>query len=145
MKTLEWRCVNGGGFVRRSIDFVSRGTVCHVEFLVDGQTLGARADGGVKYRPIDPFPVDFRFKAELPDEQWQKVMDFLSAQIGKPYDYSAIMGILLNHDWENEGSWYCSELWAAALQAGQVIGPFPKAVKNVTPQDALLISFAMGF
>lgn len=141
--TLEWRCVNGQGFVREAICFVSRGAVCHVEFLVDGKSIGAHANGGVEIREIDSYPTDYRFKAECTPEQYQKAIDFLHAQLGKPYDFLDIMGILANRNWEDPERWICSELWAATLIHAGIIKPLPTAINLVTPQDSLLISSAM--
>ena len=149
MPTLQWRCVNGGDFVSRAIDFVSRGAVCHTEFIVGEQSLGSRADGGVKYRTLDNYPVDFRFSAQVTEEQYSAIMAFLAKQIGKPYNDLAIVGILDDQaaleDLEDNKAWYCSQLWAAAMQESKIIGQLPKAVANVTPEDALLISSAMGW
>lgn len=149
MKTIQWRCVNGGDFVSRAIDFISRGAVCHTEFIVGTQSLGSRADGGVQYRPLDNYPVDYRFSAQVTDEQYSAVMGFLGAQVGKPYNDIAIVGILDDQasleNLEDKKAWYCSQLWAAAMQESKIIAQLPKAVTNVTPEDALLISSAMGW
>jgi uncharacterized protein YycO len=143
MPTLSWRCVNGAGFVAGAINFVSRGAVCHVEFLVDGKAIGAHSDGGVQIREIDACPVDYRFSASCTDEQYQKAIDFLHGQIGKPYDFLDIVGIMANRDWHNPERWICSELWAATMEAAGIMGRLPTALQLVTPQDALVISAAM--
>lgn len=40
-------------------------------------------------------------------------------QIGKPYDWTAIFGIALLRDWQEDDAWYCSEYGiAACLQGG---------------------------
>ncbi len=44
---------------------------------------------------------------------------FAHAQVGKPYDYTAIAGFLARRDWREDDSWFCSELQAAAFEAGR--------------------------
>ena len=56
----------------------------------------------------------------LPDEHAAE--NFLSAQIGKPYDYTAVFGFPFRK-WNDDRKWYCSELVAAALQAGGMTIP----------------------
>jgi hypothetical protein len=43
---------------------------------------------------------------------------FLYTQLGKPYDYTGVLSTLLpnlKRDWSHPKSWYCSEVFAAAL------------------------------
>lgn len=143
MPKLEWRCVNGSNFIAGAISFVSRGAVCHVEFLVGGKAIGAHADGGVQIREINAYPVDYRFSAECTEEQYGKAVAYLQGQLGKPYDFLDIMGIIANRDWHNPEKWICSELWAATMEEVGLIKNLPTALQLVTPQDALLISSAM--
>jgi uncharacterized protein YycO len=47
---------------------------------------------------------------------------FIQEQLGKKYDRLAILGILLQRNWQNDSAWYCSELLAAwYLHAGLAI------------------------
>lgn len=43
---------------------------------------------------------------------------WLLAQIGKPYDWTAIWSWFGSRDWQDEDSWFCSELAARAAEAG---------------------------
>lgn len=45
--------------------------------------------------------------------------EFLKQQIGKPYDLKGAIGLGLNpyREWDEENSWFCFELAAAALRA----------------------------
>jgi uncharacterized protein YycO len=38
------------------------------------------------------------------------------SQVGKPYDWTALAGILVHRDWQQDDMWYCAELvaWCAA-------------------------------
>lgn len=40
-----------------------------------------------------------------------------ASQIGKPYDYTAILGLGLHRDWQEEDSWFCAELVAWSFNA----------------------------
>jgi uncharacterized protein YycO len=144
MKRLEWRIVDDTDLVSDCIRFISRGTVCHVEFLTsDGNTIGARSNGGVKIRPIDTFKTDLRFYCDCPDEQYDKAWSFLTAQIGKPYDYTDIVAIMANRDWHDPSRWICSELWVATLEAGGLIQTLHESINRFTPEDSLILSSAI--
>lgn len=142
-KILEWRVVSAKDAVSELIRFVSRGLVSHIEFVFGDQSLGAHADGGVQRRPLNAYPVDFRFTAELSDEQYAAVVAFLDAQIGKPYDFADIAEIVVDRNWHDPSRWICSELWAAALEAGAVIGKLDSSINLFTPEDGLIVSCAM--
>lgn len=148
MPEIFWRIVDGDGFVDDGIQAVERGCVCHVEFIEGDRSFGARPKGGVIYRPLDHFPVDFRFSAQVTPEQYQLYCAARDSVNGKPYDKAAIGWILLDNwegmtrDWENQHAWYCSEVWTWIMQQAGLLAKFPACVNNVTPQEALLISFA---
>lgn len=145
-KELKWRLVAESDPISQSILFITRGFVSHVEFLSEDEKLcfGARATG-VKWRPINycKFSVDIRFRIPCSDAQYEKVWDFLQEQQGKGYDYLAIGGILVHRDWRNDRRWWCSELWATALEVGGLIGKINESIAFFTPEDALIISSAM--
>lgn len=43
---------------------------------------------------------------------------FARAQIGKPYDFGAILGFIVRRDWQDRECWECTELAEAALVEG---------------------------
>lgn len=43
---------------------------------------------------------------------------WLLAQLGKPYDWTAVWSWFGSRDWQDEDSWFCSELAARAAEAG---------------------------
>jgi uncharacterized protein YycO len=64
-----------------------------------------------------------------------KLMKFMEGQLGKPYDYTAVLGIAFHRDWQEDDSWFCSELHAAGHQyAGNTL--IDKKCNRVTPYDA---------
>jgi uncharacterized protein YycO len=107
---------------------LSRGHYSHACLVLhDGSAVEARPFRPVQH--IADIGVDRKvkqnvqlFDVELTDAQYQKVIDFLQAQIGKKYDYPAVFGIVLNGSEDGRAyrnKWFCSELVAAALeQAG---------------------------
>ncbi len=117
----------------------------HVEALMpDGTLLGAHYEGGVLARPHDydkgQFTRELYVSLPATAEMTDKFHAFLRAQIGKPYDIEAIIGLVAQRDWAADDSWFCSELIAAALAD---CGYFPPHLatefNHVTPRDALLI------
>ncbi|MDZ7887766.1 MAG: YiiX/YebB-like N1pC/P60 family cysteine hydrolase [Pseudomonas sp.] len=74
----------------------------------------------------------------------QAIIDAARSQIGKPYDWTAIAGLGLHRDWQEEDSWFCSELVAwAANQAGE---PWfrAEALRRITPQHLWMLSPERG-
>jgi len=55
-------------------------------------------------------------EVDLPDEAAASA--FMAQQLGKRYDWTALVGIVLRADWADPSRWFCSELAAAAVQAG---------------------------
>ena len=146
MPTLHWRLVTTEGSVSEAIRFVSRGTVSHVEFLLDDcTTLGAQYPDGVQIRPVDyaTFSADFRYSTECTQAQYDQARTFLLAQVGKPYDFFDIGSILFNRNWHDPSKWICSELWAATMESAGLIRPLHAALNLITPEDCLLISSAL--
>ena len=63
-----------------------------------------------------------------------KVWPYVTSQIGKPYDVSAVLGIPFRRDWQEDDKWFCSELvaWAFGAAGHPLIY---KQHGRVTPQD----------
>ena len=60
-------------------------------------------------------------------------------QLGKPYDYSAILGLGLHRDWQEDDAWFCSELVAWAFQqAGEPLFR-AECLRRVTPQHLYML------
>lgn len=132
------------------IRLFEHGWCSHVDVVLpEGKLLGARSDviGGA------PAGVQIRRPAY---ENWSRTelvqllatpkmearfYGFLNAQIGKPYDKTAIVAFALNRNWREDDSWFCSELVAAALEAcGWFPQPLANVVNKITPSDLLLVT-----
>lgn len=120
----------------------------HVETeMPEGGLLGASFWGkGVVNHPIGYDTGDFYQESflQIPatPEQEEIFYTFLRSQIGKPYDWTAIISFLIWwRDWHEEDSWTCSELVAIALSK---CGLFPDHLvvgfNRITLRDILLIS-----
>ena len=142
------RFVAGNDLTSRVIRLAEYGFwATHVETLMpDGTLLGAHASDGVQARPKDYDRGGFSRQLLVPipatPEQTDEFHAFLRSQIGKPYDFEAIVGIVAQCDWRNDKAWMCSELVAAGLCQDKV-GIFPPHLatefNHVTPRDLLLI------
>ena len=117
----------------------------HAEALMpDGTLLGAHYDGGVQARPHDydagQFTREMYVALPASPEMTDSFHSFLRAQVGKPYDIEAIVGLVAQRDWQSPDSWFCSELMAAGLADCRY---FPANLatefNHVTPRDLLLI------
>lgn len=122
----------------------------HAEALMpDGRLLGARFSGGVQARAHDydagKFDQELFLTIKTTEAQEAAFYDFLRAQVGKKYDWRAIVSFFGSRDWQEPDSWFCSELMAAGLSA---CGFFPQhmAVKfdRITPRDLLLLASTLA-
>lgn len=80
----------------------------------------------------------------LPAYNAQAIIEAARSQLGKPYDWTAVAGLGLHRDWQEEDSWFCSELVAwAADQAGE---PWfrQEALRRITPQHLWMLSPERG-
>lgn len=63
-----------------------------------------------------------------------------ASQIGKPYDYTAILGLGLHRDWQEDDSWFCSELVAWGFNAaGQPLFR-SDCMRRITPQHLWMLA-----
>lgn len=117
----------------------------HVDNIMpEGTMLGAHLDGGVQIRPpgYDAAPtmrdlvVLVPWASDIQQSAWEA---FLLAQVGKPYDATAIAGVALNRDWREPDSWMCSELAAAALEQSGWLSRLSTQDNHVSPRDLLMV------
>ena len=79
------------------------------------------------------YPTYLELDVEVPDENAAR--DYLLTQIGKPYDWTALFGMVLQRKWHEDDSWFCSELLEAAIRAGGK-PRFRDEVYRITPQQS---------
>lgn len=138
MITLQFSTTHG--FVSWFVRKFTWSDFSHVDAVMDdGKLFGAQWDG-VKAREwnYQKFSKTARFTIKVTPEQEAKFWEFLALQKGKKYDKSAIFGFLVHRDWQEDDSWFCSELIAAALAyAGVLI--LTAAASRITPRDLVII------
>lgn len=147
---IQLRFVQTDDLGSKAIEIFSRGWPSHVGALTpDGSELGARSDSvggklaGVQIRPgnYETFSRVLELALPCTADQETRFWNFLNAQIGKPYDKTAIVAFPFERDWREPDSWFCSELIAAALEdCGWLPKPLPNEVNEITPRDVLLIT-----
>lgn len=129
----------------------------HAEVLMpDGTLLGAHLEGGVQARPVgyDKATMTREMFVDLPfgacidisagssrqfeiDRMEAKFYGFLRAQLGKPYDMTAIAAFVFDRDWRQADSWFCSELVAAALEECSYLPKLISPTNRITPSGLL--------
>lgn len=148
---IQLQFVLGRGAGSQAIAWFSSGHFSHVDLVLpDGRLLGARSDNadgikGVAIRRADYEVWHKRVVFAIPcsDTQEATVHDFARAQIGKPYDHTAILGFVMGRDWRKPDSWFCSELAMASLEAAGIIAPLYLAANKITPVAAALVVSAL--
>lgn len=137
------RFVNSKGFLGTMIDLLSDGEVDHTETDSGTGWLGAHDVGGIQNRPYDYMTPDreFIFEVEVPDTIYSEGIKWAMGQIGTPYNFGAIAGIMF-HDEKltQKGHKICSQFgYEIALKMGfnplnsQVVKPW-----DVTPMSLML-------
>lgn len=105
--------------------------------LVDrgGSIIEARAFSGVRTTYLSAaIASSSKHALRQIDCDAQQAWAFACGQLFKPYDWTAVFGIGLHRDWQQDDKWFCSELVAASLMAGGTM-ILNKQVGRVTPQD----------
>jgi hypothetical protein len=147
---IRLRFVYNGDLSSQAIRLFSRGWPSHVDAVLhDGHLLGARSDlcggqpRGVQIRPSYYDPGTKHEFVNLPTNSKVQSLfyDFVRAQVGKPYDWRAILAFAFDRDWRNTDAWFCSELIASGLEtAGFFRRPLPTQSNKITPRDLLLLT-----
>lgn len=107
---------------------------CHAAVLLDGDwVVDATLGAGVTLQSLSEFRKHFPV-IEVIDIPLPDAVRFLNAQMGKPYDWTALFGMVMQRDWQEDDSWFCSELVEATLAAGGR-KRFRDAVSRITPQQ----------
>lgn len=149
---LTLRFVEGGGWDSKIIRWDTRCKWSHVEFYDEftGVTLGAMLDGGIKRRML----CDSEYRHTVSDSyldihvtpyQFTNYKRFLDCQLGKPYDWRAIVSFGLGQrDWREDDSWFCSELQARGLEVAGILKlPDDIPVWRITPRDLWVLVAGM--
>ena len=121
-----------------AIRLVDMGTWSHAA-AIDGDMIieSAFSRGGVKEDTLENLKK--RSTAwcivRIPVKDRQKAIDAIRSQIGKPYDFTAIIGILIiDRNYQEDDSWFCIELIVYGLHKGGTDYFNPDMQAVITPK-----------
>lgn len=115
----------------------------HCGIVIGNHVVEASAWGGVRKVPLGEFKTRGKWAIyDVPLTNEESMCEWLSQQLGKPYDWLGVFGLVLSHNWHKENRWYCSELVAAAAEKGgtQLVR---RSLKGVTPRDLWVLPLAV--
>lgn len=103
----------------------------HVDAVVSQNVfIGATVEKGVALHCFRHDKEDYYWLTGIdPDRFWE----FIHRNMGKPYDWTAIAGFVFHRDWQEDDSWFCFELIAAAIEYSSSYR-FPRGLRRVTPK-----------
>ncbi|MBK5914573.1 YiiX/YebB-like N1pC/P60 family cysteine hydrolase [Rhodocyclus purpureus] len=113
----------------------------HVALLDGPFAIEAVATGVRKVPALEAMDRAKRAVAvELQCRDPRAVIAAAESQIGKPYDFAAIVGFGLRRDWQEDDRWFCSELVAWAFQrAGQPLFR-AECMHRITPEHLWMLA-----
>lgn len=143
------RFITEADSISQAIRWETWSAFSHVEFVLPGdRTLGAHANGGVMIKPLTYCKPtnEERYRLVMPVNQQQAILAYATQQLGKPYDFTNIAGILAHRDWRVPNRWICSELVTACFEHGGLpLLNAPEAyVHRITPRDLYLSPMLIG-
>ncbi len=119
--------------------------------LPDGRRLGSWFHkGGVIIEPADydknAFSRELFVKIRATETQVEEFFAFLNNQVGKPYDWLAILAFAFQRDWQEPDSWFCDELLAAGFVAcGLIPNSMTDGLNRITVRDLFyMLSMVQG-
>jgi uncharacterized protein YycO len=121
------------------VRLMTRGEWAHCGLYdpVTGTVIDSLAScGGVTEYAVEHLHAHFDRVAFVPIPYPRVAYDFARSQIGKPYDFTALLWWLFPfRRWQDKDKWYCSELVAAALSAAAGQELYFDTKHGVSPDD----------
>lgn len=114
--------------------------------IVDGDTIiQAHALRGVIRTPLSEAIANAKEceLVRLTARDPAAVVAAAASQIGKSYDWTALLAWLLRRDWQKDDSWFCSELVAWAFDKGRSALFRPDILQRVTPEHIAMLAPAV--
>lgn len=115
----------------------------HAEaILPDGRMVGAHFEGVVVKPPgwdDGCFSRELVLELDVKPATADRFHRFMLDQVGKPYDFSAVLSFVARRNWHSPDRWFCSELVAAALMKCGYLRPLAVEANRISPRDLLLI------
>jgi uncharacterized protein YycO len=112
----------GRGLISSLIRWQTRGEYSHAALLMpDGRIIESWQGDGVRIKTLaDWVGVDAYTVVGMTDEQWERAFEFARSQLGRGYDYWAIVRFISRDKMPENERWFCSELVFAALAHARV-------------------------
>lgn len=114
----------------------------HVAIEIDDYVYEALLSGGVQKTKAYDYNINWKrttlVDIDIPGLNKEAAKNFLESQLGKPYDWKALFALPFRTDWQDNDSWFCSELVAEALIVSGLY-QFNIGVSRFTPRDLFLI------
>lgn len=111
--------------------------------IIDGDdVIESKIPQGVIRRPLREFIKNcseykiVTFQVESRDA----VIKAANSQLGKPYDYFAVIGMVFRRDWQDKNRWFCSEFVVYALSEGGYTVFRKERLSRVTPEHLWMVS-----
>lgn len=132
------------GWLIRSFDTTAANRWSHCGAIVDTDKssfiVEARAGLGVVSSGIDDFVARYSDVAivcyDVPSAE--RGNEWVLKQLGKPYDYLAVLGALFRASWQEDDSWQCAELVEMRnVMAGRA--RFNSAPSRITPNLSFMV------
>ena len=110
--------------------------------IIDGEEVIEATWPAVRVVPLaDVIVKHSRFVvADIPCQDPAAVIAAARSQIGKPYDFTALFGMLARRDWQEADRWFCSELVAWSFSQGGSPLFRPETLYRITPQHLWMIA-----
>lgn len=92
--------------------------------------------GVIKRRPADFSKAWDRISSvEVYVPSQLAALRFLNDQLGKPYDWKAILAFPFRGSWQDRAGWFCSELVYECLRVGAALASDRLPANRITPRD----------
>src|SRR5690554_2683761 len=110
----------------------------HVAIGFNGVVYEAVSGAGVRKIPESRFRWPEMDVVEIDAPNPLAAVNFLERQLGKKYDWMALVALPFRTTWQSPHRWFCSELVAKALVVGGVRA-FSVEKHRITPRDLWLV------
>lgn len=67
-------------------------------------------------------------------EDFDAMVQIATSKLGKPYDFTGVLGLGINRDWQEDDSWFCSEDVSDTLKRSGLVLKGLHYVHSVFPQ-----------
>lgn len=132
--TLDIILTRGTGFSGPILRTLMASPWAHCGIVDGGSVIEAIPSEGVTTRSLGEAVRETHTRIHYQVNDPRKAIAWARTQIGKPYDMSAVFGLMFRSSWGDQGKWFCSELVANAISlAGG--HQFPVSASRITPRD----------